>query len=184
MRPARSPAWSWRATICPGDLAERARRMSKAYEDYTQLRVLQAAARRRLRVVLRDGDAAHSRRLDVDGPVSREAHHAAGADALGGRQGDRRRSLRSPHRARGQRRIRLDGRSLQRHGGRSGAEPPPPRARQPRSRAEARRGRRPAPLHRGDPRADRHRRGVDRSRRPHRHHQSVGAAAARTDRTK
>ena len=37
---ARSPAWSWPAITCPGDLAERARRMSKAYEDYTQLRVL------------------------------------------------------------------------------------------------------------------------------------------------
>ena len=67
-----------------GDLAERARRMSKAYEDYTQLRVLEAAAGRRLRVVLRDGDAADSGRLDVDGAVSREAHHAAGADAVGG----------------------------------------------------------------------------------------------------
>ena len=66
-----------------GDLAERARRMSKAYEDYTQLRVLQAAAGRRLRVVLRHGDAADSRRLDVDGAVSRQAHHAAGADAVG-----------------------------------------------------------------------------------------------------
>ena len=33
---ARSPAWSWRVTICR-DLAERARQMSKAYEDYTQL---------------------------------------------------------------------------------------------------------------------------------------------------
>ena len=40
MRRARSPASWWRASTCPASLAERARRMSKAYEDYTQLRVL------------------------------------------------------------------------------------------------------------------------------------------------
>ena len=57
-----------------------------------------------------------------------------------------------------------------------------PRARQHRSRAQARRRRRPPPLHRSDPRAHCDRRGVDRSQRPHRHHQSLGAAAAGIDR--
>ena len=62
----------------------------------------EAAAGRRLRVVLRHGDAAHPGRLDLDGAVPRQAHHAAGADAVGGGAGDRRRALRPPHRARGQ----------------------------------------------------------------------------------
>ena len=63
----------------------------------------EATAGRRLRVVLRDGHAADSRRLDLDGPVSGEAHHAAGAVAVGSGEGNWRRALRPSHRARGQR---------------------------------------------------------------------------------
>ena len=80
----RSRAWSWRASICPGEFADRARRMSSAYEDYSAAAGVEAAARRRLRVVLRHGHAADSRRLNVDGAVPREANHAAGAVAVGG----------------------------------------------------------------------------------------------------
>ena len=82
----------------------RSRRARAAHDE--GLRGLHAAARaeaaagRRLPVVLRDGDAADPGRLDLDGPVSRQAHHAPGADAVGGRAGDRRRPLRSSHRAR------------------------------------------------------------------------------------
>ena len=61
-----------------GDWRDRAsRRMTQAFESYNQLRVLQAAADRRLPVVLPDGDAADPRRRDLDGLVPGEAHHAA-----------------------------------------------------------------------------------------------------------
>ena len=51
------------------------RRMTQAFESYNQLRVLQAAADRRLPVVLPDGHAAHSVRRDLDGLVPGEADH-------------------------------------------------------------------------------------------------------------
>ena len=93
------------------------------------LRGLPAAARaegaavRRLRVVLPDGDAAHPRRRDVDGPVPGEAHHPAGAVAGGGGAGDWRRPPRSPRRARDRRRVRRARRGVQQHGRGTGGEP-------------------------------------------------------------
>ena len=107
-----------------GELAARSRRMTQAYEDYNQLRVLQAAADRRLPVVLPDGDAADSGRRHLDGAVPRQAHHAAGADAGGRGARDRRRPPRSARRAAERRRVRLAGRGVQRDGRRAGDQPP------------------------------------------------------------
>ena len=93
------------------------------------LRGLPAAARaegaavRRLRVVLPDGDAAHPRRRDVDGPVPGQAHHPAGPAAGRGRARDRRRPPRSPRRARDRRRVRRARRGVQQHGRGTGGEP-------------------------------------------------------------
>jgi hypothetical protein len=53
---------------------------------------LEAAARRRLSVVLSDADVDDSRRLDLDGSVPRETHHPARADAGHGGRRDRRRT--------------------------------------------------------------------------------------------
>ena len=60
----------------------------------------EAAARRRVSVVLPDGHADDPRERDVDGAVPREADHAAGADARRWRARDRRGPSRPPHRAR------------------------------------------------------------------------------------
>ncbi len=80
----------------------------------------EAAADRRLPVVLPDGDAVDSRRRHVDGAVPGEADHAAGADAGGRRARDRRRPSRSARRAAEQRRVRLARRGVQRDGRRAG----------------------------------------------------------------
>ena len=106
-----------------GDLAARSRRMTAAYEDYRAAARAEAAAVRRLRVVLPDGDAAHPRRRDVDGPVPGQAHHPAGPAALRGRAGDRRRPPRSSHRARDARRVRRARRGVQHAWPRSWREP-------------------------------------------------------------
>ena len=49
--------------------------MTQAFENYNQLRVLQAAAHRRVPLVLPDGHAADSVRRDLDGLVSGQADH-------------------------------------------------------------------------------------------------------------
>ena len=88
-----------------------------------------AAAGRRVSVVLPDGDAAHSRELDLDGLLSGQAHHATRADAVGGRPRDRPGPLRPAHRAPGDRRVRFDDRSVQHDGRGARVEPAPARAR-------------------------------------------------------
>ena len=104
-----------------GDLAERSRRMTKAYEDYTQLRVLKQPLAGvylsffvMVTLLILVGSTWMGLYLAkrITRPVQMLSEAA---------QGDRRRALRSPHRAREQRRIRLDGRSLQRDGGGAGA---------------------------------------------------------------
>ena len=141
-----------------------------------------SAARRRLPVVLRHGDAAHSGQLHVDGVLPRQAHHPAGADAVVRGARDRSGTLRPAHRARGERRVRLDDRGVQLDGGRAGVEPPAAGARGGRSRAEESGSRRPAALHRNDSRARRDRRRVDRSGGTDRHGERGGDAAARSRR--
>ena len=96
-----------------GELAQHARRIAEAYEDYSQLRVLKAAARRRLPLAVPDDDADDSGQRHVAGAVSREADHAAGQHARRRRARDRRRAPRSPHRAGDARRVRLAGRGVQ-----------------------------------------------------------------------
>ena len=136
----------------------------------------EAAADRRLPVVLPDGDADDPGRRDLDGAVPRQAHHAAGADAGGRGARDRRRPPRSPRRA-----ARRDDEfgSLVEAFNTMAGELATSRRRLERStrrsRAQARRGRRAAPLHRDDPRAHRDRRRLGRRRRAHQHDQRAAA---------
>ena len=74
------------------------RRMTQAYEDYTQLRVLRSRWPV-CYVSLRHGDAVHPRRLDVDGPLPRQADYAVRADAVDGGTRNRRRALVAPYSA-------------------------------------------------------------------------------------
>ena len=162
-----------------GDLAARSRRMTQAFESYNQLRVLQAAADRRVPVVLPDGDAADSRRRHLDGLVPGQADHAAGADAGGGRARDRRRAASI---SASSRRATTSSASLveafNAMAGELADEPPQGRPLDDRARAQAPRGRRPAPLHRNDSRAHHDRRRLGRRRRRDHHDQQRGGAAA------
>ena len=96
-------------------------------------------------------------------------------------QGNRGRASRLSRRSRNgeRRRVRIARRGVQQHGERSGEEPPAPRALDRRPRAQAPRGRRAPAVHRDDPRADRHRRRVDRRGGKNQHAQQRGHAAAR-----
>ena len=153
--------------------------------DHRGLRELQPAARAEaaaaghLPVALPDDDADDSRQRDLDGPVPRQAHHAAGAAAGRGRARDRRRPPRSPHRARDARRVRLAVEAFNTMAGGAGGQPAQARALAARSRAEEPAARRAPALHRDGARADRHRRRVARRRRPHRDDQQRRAAPAR-----
>ena len=144
-----------------------------------QLRVLQAAADRRLPVVLPDAHADDPGGRDVDRALPRQADHAAGADAGGGRARNRRRPSRSAARAGNRRRVRLAGRGVQQHGGRAGGQPPEARTVDATTSAQAPRGRRPAALYRDHARAHCHRRHLGRRRRPDHHDQRRGRAPAR-----
>ena len=120
-----------------GDLAARSRRMTQAYENYNQLRVLKRPLTGVylsffLMVTLLD-----SGRLHVDGAVSRQADHAAGADAGRRRAGNRRGPARSTRRTAEQRRVRLARRGVQHDGGRARRQPPQGRPLHHRARAQA-----------------------------------------------
>ena len=154
-----------RERFLSGDLATHARRITEAYENYSQLRVAAPAAPGRLPVALPDDDADDSGQRDLDGPVPREADHPAGAAAGRRRARDRRRPPRSPHRAGDARRVRIAGRGVQHDGRRAGRQPAQARALAARSRAQEPAARRAAPLHRNHPRADRDRRRLGRRRR-------------------
>ena len=146
--------------------------MTQAFEDYNQLRVL----KRPLTGVYLSFFLMVTLLILVGatwmGLVPRQAHHAAGADAVGRRARDRRRPPRSARRAAEQRRVRRRwSRRSTRWRGELAAEPPQgSSASTHRARAQARRGRGAPPLHRDDSRAhhDRRRlgrRGRARSRR-------------------
>ena len=75
-----------------GDLADRSRRMTEGLRGLHPAARAEAAAGRRLPVVLRHGHAADPGQLDLDGVLSRQADHAAGADAVGGGARNRRRA--------------------------------------------------------------------------------------------
>jgi hypothetical protein len=81
---------------------------------------------------------------------------------------------------RGGRRVRRDDRGVQRDGRGVGLEPAPSGARGGRPRAQEPGGRRPPALHRGGRRAGGHRRRLDRSGRPHRHHQPAAHPCSST----
>ena len=162
-----------------GDLAERSRRMTKAYEDYTQLRVLRQPLAGvylsffvmvTLLILVSSTWMGLYLAKRITRPVQllSVAAREIGAGAL-----------RSAHRAPGDRRVRVDDRGLQRHGRGARVEPAAAGARRDRSRTQEPGGGRPAPLHRDDPRARRHRRRFHRSRRAHRHRQLRRDAAAR-----
>ena len=161
-----------------GDLAARSRRMTQAFEDYNQLRVL----KRPLTGVYLSFFLMVTLLILVGatwmGLVPRQADHAAGADAGGRRARDRRGPPRSARRAAEQRRVRLAGRGVQHDGGRAGRRAAArSTAATIRARAEARRGRGPPPLHRDDSRAHHHRRRL--GRRGRRDHARSTRAAAR-----
>ena len=160
-----------------GDLAARSRRMTQAFEDYNQLRVLKRPLTGVylsffLMVTLLILVGATWMGLYLAKRITRP-----GADAGGGRARDRRRPPRSARRAAEQRRVRLAGRSVQRDGRRAGASRRKVERVDDRARAQARRGRRPAALHRDDPRAHRDRRRLGR-RAPARS-RTINSAAAR-----
>ena len=154
-----------------GDLARHARRIAEAYEDYSQLRVLKRPLEGVylslfLMMTLLILVSATWLGLYLAKRITRPVAHAGGR-----RAGDRRRPSRSSHRAGDARRVRLAGRGLQRDGGRAGDEPEAARSIAARPRAQELRARRAPPLHRDDPRADCHRRDLDRPRRPRQHDQ-------------
>ena len=139
----------------------------------------QAAAGRRVLVVLPDAHADDSRERYVDGFVPRQAHYATGADALHGCQRDRCRAPRPPRRPRDDRRVRIAHRCLQQHGGRAGRQPPPVGALGGRSGAQASRCREPAAVRGDDSRSDCDRCAVGRRCRPHWHCQQRRGPDAR-----
>ena len=139
----------------------------------------EAAARRRLSVVLSDADVDDSRRLDLDGTLPRETHHPARADAGHGGGRDRRRTP-GPSRERGnRRRVRLADRRVQPDGGRACREPPAAGALVGRARTQASRRRGTAPVCRDGARSSRDRCGVDRRSRQHPHLERRRVASAR-----
>ena len=142
----------------------------------------QAAADRRLPVVLPDGDAADPGRLDLDGAVPGQADHAARC-----RCWPRRRARSAP----GRLDQRVEPQSNDEFGslveafnamaGELAASRRKVDRSTDRARAQAPGGGRPAALHRDDPRAHHDRRGLGRRRRRDHHDQQRGGAAARPD---
>ena len=75
-----------------GELAMRSRRMTRGVRELQPAARPATAADRFVPVVLSHGHAADSLQRDLDGLVSGQADHAAGADAVGRRPRDRRRA--------------------------------------------------------------------------------------------
>jgi hypothetical protein len=137
----------------PKEFAARARRMTQAYEDYQQLRVLKQPLASVYPLVLSHPDAHDSGRRGVDGSVPCQAHYATGPDAGDGGQRDRRRTSRSSRRSGDARRVRIAHRGVQPDGVGPVNQPSPPRALVDRARAEAPGCRGPTPVCRDDSRA-------------------------------
>ena len=162
-----------------GDLAARSRRMTQAFEKLQPAQGPQAAADRRLSLVLPDGDAADPRRLDVDGAVPRPS----------GSRGPSRCS--PPRRARLARAASTSASSLKattssgrwsRRSTRWPASWPTSRRKVDRATIELERkhsgGGRSAAVHRDDSRAHHDRRRLGRRRRRDHHDQQRGRAGS------